>query len=53
LIDAQPVGGAVQTLTVRELLDGKKRDLPLLILPAFQQAQKVDQLSPGQVELFG
>jgi hypothetical protein len=30
-----------------------KPDLPLLVLPAFQQAEKVEQESPGQEKLFG
>lgn len=43
----------VQIITIRELLeDGKKPDLPLLVLPAFQQAEKVSDVAEGQQELF-
>jgi site-specific DNA-methyltransferase (adenine-specific) len=44
----------VQILTIRELLEEhRKADLPLLVLPAFQQAEKVELESPGQEKLFG
>jgi DNA modification methylase len=43
----------VQVLTIRELLDGRRPQLPLLVLPTFQQAEKVEQESPGQEKLFG
>lgn len=44
---------SVQILSVRELLDGRKPDLPQLVRPAFAQAEKyVEQVSPGQTELF-
>jgi hypothetical protein len=44
----------VQILTIRELLEEhRKPDLPLLVLPAFQQAEKVEVESPGQEKLFG
>jgi hypothetical protein len=44
----------VQILTIRELLEEhRKPDLPLLVLPAFQQAEKVAVESPGQEKLFG
>ena len=42
----------VQLLTIKELLDGKRPTLPLLVMPTYQQAEKVQQ-APGQVELFG
>ena len=43
----------VQILSIRELLEeGKKPMLPLLILPTFPQAEKIDEVSPGQQELF-
>ena len=42
----------VQILTIDELLHGRKPELPLLVLPTFQQAEKVQQ-ARGQVELFG
>lgn len=44
---------AVQILTIKELLDGKKPELPVLVMPAFQQAEKLDTVSPGQTEMFG
>ena len=44
---------AVQILTVRELLDeGRKPNLPLLVLPAYQQARPVKKAAE-QAELFG
>lgn len=42
----------VQILTVRELLDGKRPALPLLVMPTYQQAEVVKE-SPGQIEAFG
>lgn len=42
----------VQILTIKELLDGKRPQLPLLVMPTYQQAEKVQQ-SPGQQALFG
>jgi site-specific DNA-methyltransferase (adenine-specific) len=44
----------VQVLSIRELLEeGKKPMLPLLVLPTFEQAERIDEVSPGQQELFG
>lgn len=44
----------VQIASIRELLEeGKKPQLPLLILPTFPQAEKIEEISPGQQELFG
>ena len=43
----------VQIITIRELLDGRKPQIPLLVLPTYQQAEKIDQESPGQEKLFG
>jgi len=43
----------VQIVTIRELLDGRRPQLPLLVMPTFQQAEKVAQESPGQERLFG
>ncbi|HEY8768791.1 MAG TPA: DNA methyltransferase [Dehalococcoidia bacterium] len=43
---------AVQIITVKDLLDGKRPELPLLLHPAFHQAE-TPQISPGQTELFG
>jgi site-specific DNA-methyltransferase (adenine-specific) len=43
----------IQIITIRELLDGRKPEIPLLVLPAYQQADRVDPASPGQVEMFG
>jgi hypothetical protein len=42
----------IQLMTVEELLHRRKPELPLLVLPTYQQAEKVRQ-SPGQVEMFG
>ena len=42
----------IQIVTIRELLDGKKPEVPLLVLPSYQPAEKV-QVSPGQAEMFG
>ena len=43
----------IQIITIRELLDGRKPQIPLLVLPTYQQAEKVEQESPGQEKLFG
>lgn len=43
----------VQIVTIRELLDGRRPQLPLLVLPTYQQAEKVEPESPGQEKLFG
>jgi hypothetical protein len=40
----------IQILTIRELLDGKRPQLPLLVLPTYQQAEKV-RPDDGQQEL--
>jgi hypothetical protein len=42
----------VQILTIRELLDGKRPQLPLLVMPTYQQAERVQE-SPGQLGAFG
>jgi DNA modification methylase len=42
----------LQIITIRELLDGRKPEVPLLVLPAYQQAEP-EKASPGQVEMFG
>lgn len=42
----------VQVLTIRELLDGRKPEIPLLVLPSYQRAERVEP-SPGQEKLFG
>ncbi len=45
---------AVQILTIRGLLDeGKKPNLPLLVLPAYQRAERVRAKAAEQAELFG
>jgi Adenine specific DNA methylase Mod len=43
----------IQIMTIRELLDGRKPQIPLLVMPTYQQAEKVEQESPGQEKLFG
>jgi site-specific DNA-methyltransferase (adenine-specific) len=44
----------VQILTIRELLEEhRKPELPLLVLPTYQQAEKVEQKAAEQSELFG
>ena len=43
----------IQIVTIKELLDGKKPQIPLLVLPTYQQAEKLDTVSPGQEKLFG
>ena len=42
----------VQILTVKELLEGKRPALPLLVLSSFGRAERIEQ-APGQQELFG
>jgi site-specific DNA-methyltransferase (adenine-specific) len=42
----------IQIVTIKDLLDGKKPQIPLLVMPTYQQAEK-EQQSPGQQELFG
>ncbi len=45
---------ALQILTIRELLDeGKKPNLPLLVLPAYQRAERVRAKAAEQAEMFG
>ncbi len=43
----------IQIITIRELLDGRKPQVPLLVMPTYQQAEKVEQQAPGQERLFG
>jgi DNA modification methylase len=43
----------IQIMTIKDLLDGKKPQVPLLVLQPFQQAEKLDTVSPGQTEMFG
>jgi len=42
----------VQIVTVKDLLEGRRPTLPLLVLPTFQQAERV-HVAPGQEEMFG
>ena len=43
----------VQIITIRELVEeGRKPNLPLLVLPAYQQAQRVKKAAE-QAEMFG
>jgi hypothetical protein len=43
----------LQILTIKELLDGKKAQLPLLVLPTYQQAPRAEKRAAEQRELFG
>ena len=44
----------IQLLTIRELLEEHRRpDLPLLVLPAYQQAERVEKKAAEPAELFG
>jgi site-specific DNA-methyltransferase (adenine-specific) len=44
----------IQILTIQELLEEHRRpDLPVLVLPAYQQAERVDKKAAEQGELFG
>ncbi len=44
---------AVQIITIRELLEeGRKPNLPLLVLPAYQQAERIRAKAAEQAELF-
>ena len=44
----------IQILTVRDLLEEhRKPDLPVLVLPAYQRAERVDKKAAEQGELFG
>jgi len=38
---------------MREVLDGRRPPLPLLVMPSYQQAEKLETESPGQEKLFG
>jgi len=44
----------IQLLTIRELLEEHRRpNLPVLVLPAYQRAERVDKKAAEQGELFG
>jgi site-specific DNA-methyltransferase (adenine-specific) len=44
----------LQILTIRELLDeGRKPQLPLLVLPTYQRAERVQAKAAEQAEMFG
>jgi DNA modification methylase len=43
----------VQIFTIRELLDGRRPSLPLLVLSTYQQAERVEKKAAEQQELFG
>ena len=44
----------LQILTIRELLEDHRRpDLPLLVLPTYQHAERVEKKAAEQGELFG
>jgi site-specific DNA-methyltransferase (adenine-specific) len=44
----------IQILTIRELLEEHVRpDLPVLVLPAYQRAERIDKKAAEQGELFG
>lgn len=43
----------VQMFTIRELLDGRQPTLPLLVLPTYLQAERVEKKAAEQQELFG
>jgi hypothetical protein len=44
----------IQLITIRELLEEHRRpDLPVLVLPAYQQAERVEKKAAEQGELFG
>jgi DNA modification methylase len=44
----------IQILTIRELLEEhRKPDLPVLVLPAYQRAERVAKKAAEQAELFG
>ena len=44
----------LQILTIRELLEEhRKPDLPLLVLPTYQRAERVAKKAAEQRELFG
>jgi site-specific DNA-methyltransferase (adenine-specific) len=44
----------IQILSIRDILEGHRRpDLPLLVLPAYQQAERVRAKAAEQAELFG
>jgi hypothetical protein len=44
---------AIQVLTIREVLDGKRPEVPLLVLPTYQQAEKIKEPEAEQARLFG
>jgi hypothetical protein len=44
----------IQILTIRELLEEHRQpDLPVLVLPAYQRAERIDKKAAEQGELFG
>ena len=44
----------IQILTIAELLEEHRRpDLPLLVLPTYQRAERVEKKAEEQAELFG
>lgn len=44
----------IQILTIAELLEGHRRpDLPLLVLPTYQRAERVEKKAAEQAALFG
>ena len=44
----------LQVLSIADLLEkGRKPNLPPFVLPTYQQAERVQQESPGQEKLFG
>jgi Adenine specific DNA methylase Mod len=44
----------LQIMTIRELLEEhRKPDLPLLVLPTYQKAERVEKKAADQAELFG
>lgn len=46
--------GRIQILTIAELLEGHRRpDLPLLVLPTYQRAERVEKKAAEQPALFG
>jgi DNA modification methylase len=46
--------GRIQILTIAELLEEHRRpDLPLLVLPTYQRAERVEKKAAEQAELFG
>jgi hypothetical protein len=44
----------IQILSIRELLEEHRRpDLPLLVLPTYQRAERVEKIAVEQKALFG